>query len=209
MLSLYKLYLKKGGIMRKVIILMILSLTLISCANNDYDRIIKKDYKKSEIKGIKIKTEENTKYYKNDYKKKLWKEEVFLILKEENGQGKLYLGINYKGKEWLYMSTIEFIGDDSLFIDFFDYKTFNPIWKDNTTLDMNVEEKILFVLDDKNLEKLEKIIKQKNVKVVLRSDYDDRLHMRTLGEVESLRMQEIFELHKKLKEEKERTKDGN
>jgi hypothetical protein len=56
---------------------------------------------------------------------------------------------------------------------------------------------------------MEKIIKQKNVKVVLRSDYDDRLHMRTLGENESIRMQEIFELHKKLKEEKERTEDGN
>ena len=195
--------------MRKVIILMILSLTLISCANNDYDKIINEDYKKSEVKGIKNKKEENITYYKNDYRKKLWKEDIFLILKEENGNRKFYMGINYKGKEWLYMSSVEFIGDDKLFIDFFDYKTFNPIWKDNTTLNMKVEEKILFPLDEKHLEVLEKIIKQKNVKVVLRSDYDDRLHMRTLGENESIRMQEIFELHKKLKEEKERTEDGN
>lgn len=195
--------------MRKVIILMILSLTLISCANNDYDKIINKDYKKSQVKGIKNKKEENITYYKNDYRKKLWKEDIFLILKEENGNRKFYMGINYKGREWLYMSSVEFIGDDKLLIDFFDYKTFNPIWKDNTTLNMKVEEKILFPLDEKHLEVLEKIIKQKNVKVVLRSDYDDRLHMRTLGENESIRMQEIFELHKKLKEEKERTEDGN
>jgi hypothetical protein len=188
---------------------MILSLTLISCANNDYDKIINKDYKKSQVKGIKNKKEENITYYKNDYRKKLWKEDIFLILKEENGNRKFYMGINYKGREWLYMNSVEFIGDDKLFIDFFDYKTFNPIWKDNTTLNMKVEEKILFPLDEKHLEVLEKIIKQKNVKVVLRSDYDERLHMRTLGENESIRMQEIFELHKKLKEEKERTEDGN
>ena len=195
--------------MRKVITLIILSLALFSCTNNQYREIVNKNYKKSNIKGIKIKEEENISYYKNDYRKKLWKEEVFLILKEENEKNRFYLGINYKGKDWLYMSSIEFIGDESLLIDFLDYKTFNPIWKDNTTLDMKVEEKILFPLDEKYLETMEQILKQKNVKIVLRSDYDERLHMRTLGEKESIRMQEIFELHKKLNEEKERTEDGN
>lgn len=207
MLLLYKFYLKKGGIMRKITIIL-LSLFFISCGNNEYTNMTKKGFSSSEIKNVKQKISGKKTYYKYDFNKKNWQEDVFLIIETEE-TSKVYMGINYRGKEWLYMKSIEFVGNESLIIDFFDYKTFNPIWKDGTTLTMGVEEKILFPLEEKYLENLEKLLGDKNIKVILRSDYDDRFHMRTLSEDESNRMKKILDLHKSIKEEKERKKDGN
>lgn len=207
MLLLYKFYWKKGGIMRKLVILS-LTLLFMACSNNEYVKLVDKGFVSSDIKDIKEKIVDKKTYYKYDYNKKFWKENVFLFV--ESGEiPKIYLGINYTGKEWLYMKSIEFVGNENLLIDFLDFRTFNPIWKDGTTITMRVEEKILFPLDEKNIENLEKIIGDKNVKIILRSDYDSRFSMRTLSEDESMRMKKILDLYKSIKEEKERKTDGN
>jgi len=193
--------------MRKLIILL-LSLTFFACSNNEYVKTVKEGYEKSTYKDILIKTVDKKSFYKNDYTKKFWQEDMFLLLESED-KTKVYMGINYRGKDWLYMSSVEFVGDESFTIDFMDSKTFNPIWKDNVTISMGVEEKILFPLTDKQLEDLSKIIGNKNVKIILRNAYDDKFHMRTLTEDENFRMKQILDLHKSIKEEKERIKDGN
>lgn len=193
--------------MRKLIILL-LSLTFFACSNNEYVKTVKEGYEKSTYKDILIKTVDKKSFYKNDYTKKFWQEDMFLLLESED-KTKVYMGINYRGKDWLYMSSVEFVGDESFTIDFMDSKTFNPIWKDNVTISMGVEEKILFPLTDKQLEDLSKIIGNKNVKIILRNAYDDKFHMRTLTEDENFRMKQILDLHKSIKEDKERIKDGN
>lgn len=193
--------------MRKLIILL-LSLTFFACSNNEYVKTVKEGYVESDYRDILVKTVDKKSFYKNDYTKKFWQENIFLLLETED-KTKVYMGINYRGKDWLYMSSVEFVGDESFTIDFMDSKTFNPIWKDNVTISMGVEEKILFPLTEKDIESVEKIIGNKNVRIILRNAYNDEFHMRTLTEDESIRMKQILDLHKSIKEEKERKKDGN
>ncbi len=154
------------------------------------------------------KSVEKKTYYKYDYSKKFKQENVFLFIEKEE-IAKLYLGINYRGKDWLYMKSIEFLSSENFEIDFIDYRTFNPIWKDNTTINMGVEEKILFPVDDKYLENLEKMLKEKEVSIILKSDYDERVSKRKLSEKELIRMRKILDLYKTILQENERKTDGN
>lgn len=217
MILLVKLYMKKGGFMRKTIILLS-TLLFFSCSNNEYTKLTKEGFKKSNIPNVKTKVVSDKTYYKYDYTKKFWQEELFLLI-ESGEKSTLYMGVNYRGKDWLYMSSIEFIGDENLLIDFSDYKYYNPIWKDNVTLNMGVEEKILFPLKPEYIETLQKLVLNKNLKVILRNSYDDKFAMRTLTDGEAQRMKEILDLYKSIKKEnetkkdslkeKERTEDGN
>ena len=107
-------------------------------------------------------------------------------------------------------SRLEFIGDEgSLFNDFYDYRTFNPIWKDNTTLSRGVEEKILFPLKEIYINELEYILENNNLNITLRSDYDERLAKRKLSEKEVFKMKEILDLYKKLQTKNEEKENGN
>ena len=107
-------------------------------------------------------------------------------------------------------SRLEFIGDEgSLFNDFYDYRTFNPIWKDNTTINMGVEEKILFPVDEKYMVNLEKMLQNEEVNIILKSDYDERISKRKLSVKELVRMRKILDLYKTILQENERKTDGN
>lgn len=193
--------------MKKLIILF-LSLFVMACTNNNYNNLVDKKFKKSQYENVLQKTEDKKTYYKYDFSKKIREQNVFLFI-EENDTVKLYMGINYRGSDWLYMKSIEFKGMENFEIDFLDYKTFNPIWKDNTTISMGVEEKILFPLDVKYIENLEKIVEEKDVQIVLKSDYDNRRSERKVSQGELLRMKKILALYKTIKEENERKKNGN
>ena len=193
--------------MRKTIILM-LTLFVISCTNNNYEKLVDENFKKSKYEDVLEKSVEKKTYYKYDYSKKFKQENVFLFIEKEE-IAKLYLGINYRGKDWLYMKSIEFLGSEDFEIDFIDYRTFNPIWKDNTTINMGVEEKILFPVDEEYLENLEKMLKEKEVSIILKSDYDERVSKRKLSEKELIRMRKILDLYKTILQENERKTDGN
>ena len=193
--------------MRKTIILM-LTLFVISCTNNNYEKLVDENFKKSKYEDVLEKSVEKKTYYKYDYSKKFKQENVFLFIEKEE-IAKLYLGINYRGKDWLYMKSIEFLSSENFEIDFIDYRTFNPIWKDNTTINMGVEEKILFPVDEEYLENLEKMLKEKEVSIILKSDYDERVSKRKLSEKELIRMRKILDLYKTILQENERKTDGN
>lgn len=193
--------------MQKTIILM-LTLFVISCTNNNYEKLVDEKFKKSKYEDILEKNIEKKTYYKYDYSKKFKQENIFLFIEKEDIP-KLYLGINYKGKDWLYMKSIEFIGAEDFEIDFLDYRTFNPIWKDNTTINMGVEEKILFPVDEKYMVNLEKMLQNEEVNIILKSDYDERISKRKLSEKELVRMRKILDLYKTILQENERKTDGN
>ena len=97
----------------------------------------------------------------------------------------------------------------ALKIDFLDYRTFNPIWKDNTTINMGVEEKILFPVDEKYMVNLEKMLQNEEVNIILKSDYDERISKRKLSVKELVRMRKILDLYKTILQENERKTDGN
>ena len=193
--------------MQKTIILM-LTLFVISCTNNNYEKLVDEKFKKSKYEDILEKNIEKKTYYKYDYSKKFKQENIFLFI-EKQDIPKLYLGINYRGKDWLYMKSIEFIGAEDFEIDFLDYRTFNPIWKDNTTINMGVEEKILFPVDEKYMVNLEKMLQNEEVNIILKSDYDERISERKLSEKELVRMRKILDLYKTILQENERKTDGN
>ena len=193
--------------MQKTIILM-LTLFVISCTNNNYEKLVDEKFKKSKYEDILEKNIEKKTYYKYDYSKKFKQENIFLFIEKED-TAKLYLGINYRGKDWLYMKSIEFIGAEDFEIDFLDYRTFNPIWKDNTTINMGVEEKILFPVDEKYMVNLEKMLQNEEVNIILKSDYDERISERKLSEKELVRMRKILDLYKTILQENERKTDGN
>lgn len=193
--------------MQKTIILM-LTLFVISCTNNNYEKLVDEKFKKSKYEDILEKNIEKKTYYKYDYSKKFKQENIFLFIEKEDIP-KLYLGINYRGKDWLYMKSIEFIGAEDFEIDFLDYRTFNPIWKDNTTINMGVEEKILFPVDEKYMVNLEKMLQNEEVNIILKSDYDERISKRKLSEKELVRMRKILDLYKTILQENERKTDGN
>lgn len=193
--------------MQKTIILM-LTLFVISCTNNNYEKLVDEKFKKSKYEDILEKNIEKKAYYKYDYSKKFKQENLFLFIEKED-TAKLYLGINYRGKDWLYMKSIEFIGAEDFEIDFLDYRTFNPIWKDNTTINMGVEEKILFPVDEKYMVNLEKMLQNEEVNIILKSDYDERISKRKLSEKELVRMRKILDLYKTILQENERKTDGN
>ena len=193
--------------MQKTIILM-LTLFVISCTNNNYEKLVDEKFKKSKYEDILEKNIEKKTYYKYDYSKKFKQENIFLFIEKED-TAKLYLGINYRGKDWLYMKSIEFIGTEDFEIDFLDYRTFNPIWKDNTTINMGVEEKILFPVDEKYMVNLEKMLQNGEVNIILKSDYDERISERKLSEKELVRMRKILDLYKTILQENERKTDGN
>ena len=193
--------------MQKTIILM-LTLFVISCTNNNYEKLVDEKFKKSKYEDILEKNIEKKTYYKYDYSKKFKQENIFLFIEKED-TAKLYLGINYRGKDWLYMKSIEFIGTEDFEIDFFDYRTFNPIWKDNTTINMGVEEKILFPVDEKYMVNLEKMLQNEEVNIILKSDYDERISKRKLSVKELVRMRKILDLYKTILQENERKTDGN
>ena len=193
--------------MQKTIILM-LTLFVISCTNNNYEKLVDEKFKKSKYEDILEKNIEKKTYYKYDYSKKFKQENLFLFIEKEDIP-KLYLGINYRGKDWLYMKSIEFIGAEDFEIDFLDYRTFNPIWKDNTTINMGVEEKILFPVDEKYMVNLEKMLQNEEVTIILKSDYDERISKRKLSEKELVRMRKILDLYKTILQENERKTDGN
>lgn len=193
--------------MQKTIILM-LTLFVISCTNNNYEKLVDEKFKKSKYEDILEKNIEKKTYYKYDYSKKFKQENIFLFIEKED-IAKLYLGINYRGKDWLYMKSIEFIGAEDFEIDFLDYRTFNPIWKDNTTINMGVEEKILFPVDAKYMVNLEKMLQNEEVNIILKSDYDERISKRKLSEKELVRMRKILDLYKTILQENERKTDGN
>ena len=193
--------------MQKTIILM-LTLFVISCTNNNYEKLVDEKFKKSKYEDILEKNIEKKTYYKYDYSKKFKQENIFLFIEKEDIP-KLYLGINYRGKDWLYMKSIEFIGTEDFEIDFLDYRTFNPIWKDNTTINMGVVEKILFPVDEKYMVNLEKMLQNEEVTIILKSDYDERISKRKLSEKELVRMRKILDLYKTILQENERKTDGN
>ena len=193
--------------MQKTIILM-LTLFVISCTNNNYEKLVDEKFKKSKYEDILEKNIEKKTYYKYDYSKKFKQENLFLFIEKED-TAKLYLGINYRGKDWLYMKSIEFIGTEDFEIDFLDYRTFNPIWKDNTTINMGVEEKILFPVDEKYMVNLEKMLQNEEVNIILKSDYDERISKRKLSVKELVRMRKILDLYKTILQENERKTDGN
>ena len=193
--------------MQKTIILM-LTLFVISCTNNNYEKLVDEKFKKSKYEDILEKNIEKKTYYKYDYSKKFKQENIFLFIEKEDIP-KLYLGINYRGKDWLYMKSIEFIGTEDFEIDFLDYRTFNPIWKDNTTINMGVEEKILFPVDEKYMVNLEKMLQNEEVNIILKSDYDERISKRKLSVKELVRMRKILDLYKTILQENERKTDGN
>ena len=193
--------------MQKTIILM-LTLFVISCTNNNYEKLVDEKFKKSKYEDILEKNIEKKTYYKYDYSKKFKQENIFLFIEKED-TAKLYLGINYRGKDWLYMKSIEFIGTEDFEIDFLDYRTFNPIWKDNTTINMGVEEKILFPVDEKYMVNLEKMLQNEEINIILKSDYDERISKRKLSVKELVRMRKILDLYKTILQENERKTDGN
>lgn len=193
--------------MQKTIILM-LTLFVISCTNNNYEKLVDEKFKKSKYEDILEKNIEKKTYYKYDYSKKFKQENIFLFIEKED-TAKLYLGINYRGKDWLYMKSIEFIGAEDFEIDFLDYRTFNPVWKDNTTINMGVEEKILFPVDEKYMVNLEKMLQNEEVNIILKSDYDERISKRKLSVKELVRMRKILDLYKTILQENERKTDGN
>ena len=193
--------------MQKTIILM-LTLFVISCTNNNYEKLVDEKFKKSKYENILEKNVEKKTYYKYDSSKKFKQDNVFLFIEKEDIP-KLYLGINYRGKDWLYMKSIEFIGAEDFEIDFLDYRTFNPIWKDNTTINMGVEEKILFPVDEKYMVNLEKMLQNEEVNIILKSDYDERISKRKLSVKELVRMRKILDLYKTILQENERKTDGN
>lgn len=185
-----------------------LTLFVISCTNNNYEKLVDEKFKKSKYENILEKNVEKKTYYKYDSSKKFKQDNVFLFIEKEDTP-KLYLGINYRGKDWLYMKSIEFIGAEDFEIDFLDYRTFNPIWKDNTTINMGVEEKILFPIDEKYMVNLEKMLQNEEMNIILKSDYDERTSKRKLSEKELIRMRKILDLYKTILHENERKTDGN
>ena len=65
--------------MRKLIILL-LSLTFFACSNNEYVKTVKEGYVESDYRDILVKTVDKKSFYKNDYTKKFWQENIFLLL---------------------------------------------------------------------------------------------------------------------------------
>lgn len=190
--------------MQKKIILIAFGILLIGCTRvQRYDKIVKKGYRNSkEYVGFREKkVEEGSTYYKLDKKIKSTKEPIFYFIEKTEKEAKLYLAINYRAKNWLYMKAIEFVDTDSgesYMLDFYDHKIYKAIWKDNTTMSLKVEEHMAFPLEEEEVTEINKYLSADKIKIRLYSDYDSRTYERELNADEKEEMLEVFDLYTRI-----------
>lgn len=200
--------LKIGEKMQKRIILTIFSMIILGCTPlQRYDKVFKKGYKNSKIyEGFeeKVVDESNT-YYKLDKKIRGTHGEELRYFAENKGEEViLYLSIKYKGKDWLYMQSIEFLNletNEKYLLDFYEHKLYKAIWKDKTTWGLKVEEYLAFPLVKEEIDKINSFLAFDNVQITLFSDYDERNHMRQLSKKEKEYMLKTFAFYLDLKGE--------
>lgn len=201
------------------IMIAVLLIILSGCraGNSKYSKIMLKDYKTSvKYKNYYEKEKNpNPQYYKIKSFNLFWQEELFFVIEDdrEKEEVNLYLAIKYRGKEWVYMKSIEFFSSEvfeDFMLDFEPDKYQSPIWKDNATLAMGVEERIAVKLEKEEIEKIEKYLDSVDLKIKLSSDYDDRTYTRKIRNREKALMKEVIELYKEIQsnyEEKQETKE--
>lgn len=192
------------------ILLSIFTLLVVSCAPiQRYESVVQNSYKRSKTyTSYNQKVEDDISYFKLRKNK----EKLFFLIRNEKDVLELLLSIKYKGKNWMYMSKIEFIDletDKSFLLDFYEHKLYRPIWKDRTTLGMKVEEYIAFPLKEKEIEEIISLISLKNIQIKLYSDFDERTFTRYLEETEKNNLIEVFLFYKELEEKIISEKENN
>lgn len=188
-----------------LIIVILIIMTGCKAGDSKYSKLILKDYKTSiKYKGYYEKEKNpNPQYYKLKTYNRFWQEEIFLVIEDdsEKSEVNLLLAIKYRGKDWMYMKELEFISSEiyeNFLLDFELDKYQIPIWKDNATLAMGVEERIAIKLEEPEIEKLEKFVNSVDLEIKLYSDYDDRTYARKVRPKEKLDIKEVLELYKEL-----------
>lgn len=189
--------------MLKKILILLAAFSVFGCSGGQrYYEVVQKGYKNSkDYEAYKEKKVDDISYYKNKKKGK----RLFFFVKEEDEKTMLYLSLKYKGRNWMYMSKIEFRDkeiDESYILDFYEHKLYRSIWKDRTTLGLKVEEYIAFPLVEEEIENIIYYLQKENIELVYHSDYDERKAYRDLKEKDREYMLEVYEFYENIKNTK-------
>lgn len=169
---------------------------LAGCAGNQrYATVVQKGFKRSKTYELyKEKVDDDVIYYKRKKNKGM----LFFFVKKEDEKIDLYLSVKYRGKNWMYMSKIEFEDEDTgekYLLDFYEHKLYKPLWKDRTTINLRVEEYLAFPLTEEEAENIAPFLVSENLKLTYYSDYDERKAERKLKEKDRLYMKEVYDFY--------------
>ena len=150
---------------------------------------------------IKIDFEKEPVYYKleNDIFKK--DDYVFFFIKDDRDitdRNYLYLSIKNRSKNWFHMGAVDFKSSRELVrINFETMKlSGDSFWLDRTRPNLNTEEYIAFILDDKQTEDLTSLLRTGGkIDVILYSDYSNTKRTRELTEKEREDMLKIYDFY--------------
>jgi hypothetical protein len=186
--------------MLKRIVIISTLIILAGCAGNQrYATVVQKGFKRSKTYELyKEKVNDDFIYYKRKKNKGM----LFFFLKKEDEKVDLYLSIKYRGKNWMYMSKIEFEDENTgekYLLDFYEHKLYKPLWKDRTTISLKVEEYLAFPLTEEEAENIAPFLASEKLKITYYSDYDDRKAERILSEKDRDYMKEVYEFYLEMK----------
>lgn len=150
---------------------------------------------------IKIDFENEPVYYKLE--NEIFKQDdyVFFFIKNSKdieNRKYLYLSIKNRSKNWFHMGAIDFKGSrDLVRINFEALKlSGDSFWLDRTRPNLNTEEYIAFILDDKQADDLVRLLRTDDeIEVVLYSDYTNTKRTRELTETERADMLKIYDFY--------------
>jgi len=184
---------------KKMLLLTIL-LSFIGCSKNTYIRNIEKGYSKSKQDStIYVKDSEQWKYTKKKAKYSVYKNQHFLVLKEdkETKEKTLYLALKYRGDQWLYMNGLDLISGETYHMDFMARKLNTAFWRDKSNLVDSIEEYIAFALKPQEIEAIKKMVDNNHGEIKYYSEVDDRSAITTITTEEIKNMSEILDLYSK------------
>ena len=150
---------------------------------------------------IKIDFEKEPVYYKLE--NNIFKQDdyVFFFIKDDkkiDNRKYLYPSIKNRSKNWFHMGAVDFKSSRNLVrINFEAMKlSGNSFWLDRTRANLNTEEYVAFILDDKQTDDLVRLLKsEEKIEVVLYSDYTNTKRTRDLTETERADMLKIYDFY--------------
>ncbi len=150
---------------------------------------------------VKVDFEKEPVYYRleNDIFKQ--DDYVFFFIKDDkklDNKKYLYLSIKNRSKNWFHMGAIDFSSSRNLVrINFEAMKlSGDSYWLDRTRANLNTEENIAFILEDKQAEDLVRLLRSgEKIEVVLYSDYTNTKRTRDLSEKERADMLKIYDFY--------------
>ena len=150
---------------------------------------------------VKVDFEKEPVYYRleNDIFKQ--DDYVFFFIKDDkklDNKKYLYLSIKNRSKNWFHMGAIDFSSSRNLVrINFEAMKlSVDSYWLDRTRANLNTEEYIAFILEDKQAEDLVRLLRSgEKIEVVLYSDYTNTKRTRDLSEKERADMLKIYDFY--------------